>query len=102
MRFRICPRCDTVYLFKRYECGCGFENYINNDNYYAFKTKKYHVIVSLNLKKSLIESVEKKPKMTLFASQWHGVQVPVMAASIPKILSPEASEEDIDKLLLLL
>lgn len=96
--FRICPRCNKKYVFKRHQCSiCKFIVY---PYYYCYEfiTYKYIVVVE-EFKFSVIFRKETRPDA-------YGPIAFCYPASfkytIAKSLSPKSTDEDIDKLLLLI
>jgi hypothetical protein len=91
-KFRVCPRCDKRYWFKRYIClndKCSFLCFHNNNIYsYGFSTEKY--TVGCNIKGISDIFLNKKS---------NGVYN--YTVSIKRMMSPKATDEDIEKLLLL-
>ena len=100
MKFKICPRCDKKYWFNKYKCKCGFRCIIwAPDIVFLFNTDKFKVDVYGSRGYTLITS--KAYKLV----EWfpgYKVRIPNFTAKIPKTLSPKATDEDIEKLLLLL
>lgn len=88
-KFKICPRCDVKTFFRRRICdACGLKSYENNS--YTFRTNKYIVdIFTINT----IISSRKLEKGLLYK--------PIFEITISKQISLKATDQDIDKLLIL-
>lgn len=107
-KFKQCPRCDKRYWFiARYDCKrCGF--FVNGA--YQFETDKWHVYVNENVKQtSLISKVEFRDKTYTYGSHftipYHQVVLSMtipLRISLDYCISPKATDDDIDKLLVLM
>jgi hypothetical protein len=114
-KFRICPRCDHIYLLKQFCCKCGFA-VLNNAYYKAnfeFQTNKYIVQVNEEDNISYIHSKEIKQERCPdcrsetcgFARVRRGdatIDLLRFTFQIPLKLSPKTTEDKIEKLALLL
>lgn len=94
--FHICPCCDKWYWFKRGTCNkCG---YVLLNNGYIFRTGKYTIDV---IDEASTISFTDKSYIWWNLLSGHRAAVDLQTL-IQRKLSPKSTDEDIDKLLMLM